>query len=432
MEVVKVKICEINFSAVLGTLKKRRLQIFLYACIINCMLLIFCYEYAFNSDPVKLLSLVDEDESINETRIILFWVPYYNRDDYYFGFGQGPFLRRSCSVTNCITTNDRSLVSDADAVVFHMRNINVFDLPPIRHQRQRWVFYLYEPPPHTNVDLKQFRNFFNWTMTYRRDSDVPYTFTYVPKSSDEVLPQKSATAPSSVARNKTKVIAWVVSNCWPYSRRDVYVRELSKHVPVDVYGACGIEPSKYCSKSTSRNECLGNLEKDYKFYLSFENALCKDYVTEKWSDTIHYDMVPVVYGGANYSAFAPPHSYIDALDFSSPKHLADYLLSLDRDERLYRRYLEWKKSYTVITDNDPWCTLCAKLNNLSEPTKTYRDMHDFWVKGGNCTTPMELPEMGLSMWQRRLQNLVDMLSIKFTAYRYEFESLMTHLLGFIR
>ena len=45
------------------------------------------------------------------------------------------------------------------------------------------------------------------------------------------------------------------------------------------------------------------------------------------------DMVPVVYGGADYSQYAPPHSYIDARKFK-PKQLAAYLKVLDADDAL--------------------------------------------------------------------------------------------------
>ena len=53
--------------------------------------------------------------------------------------------------------------------------------------------------------------------------------------------------------------------------------------------------------------CLAN----YKFYLSFENSLCVDYITEKFWKVLAYDVVPVVMGDGNYSRDAPPKSFIN-------------------------------------------------------------------------------------------------------------------------
>ena len=65
----------------------------------------------------------------------------------------------------------------------------------------------------------------------------------------------------------------------------------------------------------------------YKFFLAFEDSICKDFVTEKFFAMFNgnLDMVPVVYGGGNYSAIAPPNSFIDASKFGSPKALAHHL-----------------------------------------------------------------------------------------------------------
>lgn len=118
----------------------------------------------------------------------------------------------------------------------------------------------------------------NWTATYRRDSDIvaPYErwVYYNPKWKQRATPEKN------YAANKTKTVAWFVSNCAARNNRLQYANELKKYIPVDIYGACG---SKKCPRFPvdSKEMCFHMLDKDYKFYLAFENSNCRDYITEK-------------------------------------------------------------------------------------------------------------------------------------------------------
>jgi len=122
----------------------------------------------------------------------------------------------------------------------------------------------------------------------------------------------------------------------------------------------------------------------YKFYLAFENSLCPDYVTEKFYRALDKEVVPIVYGGADYSDYAPSHSYINIADFKSPKELADYLQLLDKNDALYLKYFEWRKDWEVVRRPlDGWCDLCAKLNG-EEPTKSYPDMAQWWFDDVSC------------------------------------------------
>jgi glycoprotein 3-alpha-L-fucosyltransferase len=72
-------------------------------------------------------------------------------------------------------------------------------------------------------------------------------------------------------------VAWLVSNCHESNNRQKYVHELKKYIPVDIYGGCGTMKCPISNKT----ECFEMLDRDYKFYLAFENANCKDYITEK-------------------------------------------------------------------------------------------------------------------------------------------------------
>ena len=49
-------------------------------------------------------------------------------------------------------------------------------------------------------------------------------------------------------------------------------------------------------------------------------------------------MLIVVYGGGNYERIAPPHSYINALDFKSAAELGRYLVYLDGNDTAYNEY----------------------------------------------------------------------------------------------
>ena len=90
---------------------------------------------------------------------------------------------------------------------------------------------------------------------------------------------------------------------------------MKKYISVDVFGGCG---NFHCVKGSP--DCIATLAQ-YKFYLAFENSLCKDYVTEKLFQSIREDLslVPIVMGGADYSQIMPPGSYIDTRNFDSAK-----------------------------------------------------------------------------------------------------------------
>jgi alpha-1,3-fucosyltransferase len=179
---------------------------------------------------------------------------------------------------------------------------------------------------------------------------------------------------------------------------------LKRYIKVDSYGDCG--DLHLCKKSgdsgDSPESCYDLLESHgYKFYLSFENSLCTDYVTEKFFWILTRKIVPVVYGGADYSSIAPPHSYIDARLFE-PQELANYLLILDSNETLYNEYFWWKDYYQVEAGQEQmvkrgFCDLCKKLHLMDAPStedissinnnKIYDKMLNHWLPENQCEKP---------------------------------------------
>lgn len=78
-----------------------------------------------------------------------------------------------------------------------------------------------------------------------------------------------------------------------------YMNKLKEFIGVDVYGHCGQHKCPQ-DKSVDCREYVGS---KYKFYFSFENCLCKDYITEKFFLMLKFDIVPVVFGGGNYTRY---------------------------------------------------------------------------------------------------------------------------------
>ena len=70
---------------------------------------------------------------------------------------------------------------------------------------------------------------------------------------------------------------------------------------VDVFGKCGPNKCPGTNSGVVSGECGRLLEREYMFYLAFENSKCDDYVTEKFFATAKMDIVPIVMGGSNYS-----------------------------------------------------------------------------------------------------------------------------------
>ena len=277
----------------------------------------------------------------------------------------------------------------------------MFEVPDQTHRRpeQIYVMGLQESPKTTTkIDYDGFSGFFNWTMTYRLDSDIPHPygrmvprsapFSYAASMPEWVHVFNPAEFAESLGQrpkefralaHRPKAVAWIVSHCDTKSEREKYVEELQKHIEVDIFGACG--------KGRCDQEC-DHIERDYMFYLSFENSLCDHYVTEKLWNWLNKSIVPVVMGQTNYSAIVPPHSIINVMDFAEPADLASHLKGLMSSETEYLSHFWWKDFYMVAEMRSPaYCMLCQMLHEEGEeklPPKVVDHLEDWWVGGGHC------------------------------------------------
>ncbi len=184
----------------------------------------------------------------------------------------------------------------------------------------------------------------------------------------------------------------MVSHCNTSGGRERLAMFLKQRrlMDLDIYGDC--YTNQTCKKEIKddvdpHHSCKERLVLSNKFYLAFENSICNDYITEKFFHFLFHDIIPVTFGGADYSAIAPPHSYVDALQFASAKELAMYLSELDMDDSKYAEYFWWKDYYEprdARFSPGPFCDLCRRLHNPSEPPKVYQDLTAWWQQVSDC------------------------------------------------
>ena len=293
-----------------------------------------------------------------------------------------------CEYTNCkltfrtFTHRDGVLRVKSDAVLFQGNNI----YPAIAERRdsdQVFVFVSYEPPSYIHsavYESPQWDGIFNWTMTYRLDSDIPYRYGQFVRGID-----KESKNYTKIFKEKHKMAVWIVSHCNSSSKREVYVEKLKQYIDVDTFGDCF--GGKECNR-VNQSICFDVIEKEYKFYLAFENSFCQDYITEKAYNWTKRNIIPVVRGPPGYHLHLPSGSYIDTQDFRTVKDLAYFLLDIANDERRYTEYLRASEGYILKSMYDQpqiaYCKLCEKLNNLETNRKSYESISSWWNGVGVC------------------------------------------------
>ncbi|KAF9160623.1 Alpha-(1,3)-fucosyltransferase 11 [Actinomortierella ambigua] len=188
-----------------------------------------------------------------------------------------------------------------------------------------------------------------WTVT--RDADFPDSYfqsgvdgllSVVLKKPRMSLEEKNKRRKLPREQGGIAPVAWVVSNCHASNQRANYVAELARHIDIDIYGRCN--PHLPWPKNEDGKELtVDELVEQYKFYLSFENSNCDDYVTEKLYRPFLLGNVPVVDGPRNYSRFSPTENALIQTDnFSNAAELAKYLKKLDADDEAYLSHLRYK------------------------------------------------------------------------------------------
>ncbi|XP_075912314.1 alpha-(1,3)-fucosyltransferase 7 [Petromyzon marinus] len=322
----------------------------------------------------------------------------------------------------CHLSQDARLLSSADAVVFLHRHVRR-DLANLPHRKrptgQIWVWGCMEPPPYAHLP-RGLHTVFNWTLTYRPDSDVPTPYGWLEPRGEgqegEEPPCGSALESAGAANcsayacsGKSELVAWVVSHRGAASGRDGYHRELARHLRVAVYGrgtartalppapartapAPALPPARTAPARTAvpPGDPRAVLSR-YLFYLAFENSRSRHYVSEKlWANALGSAAVPVALGPprADYERALPPGAFLHVDDFASPLELALRLRALAADGAAYGRMHAWRRRYRARSArgwDERLCAVCRRLRRgggAAEGAAPRGDLAEWFAGGG--------------------------------------------------
>ena len=326
----------------------------------------------------------------NDTRIILFYTSWFGLKPWpHFASSELNLSHSNCPEKKCKITYNVYDIGKSDLVIFHAPDmgsrgyVSHRELQQIQTYRcpsQRMAFFSQESAqtePVNNIVIPD--GFFNWTITFKTDSDFYFPYgSYARLSSAENPPPLI-----DYAASKSKFVIWAVSNCGHI--REQYVKKLLNYISVDIYGKCSYiyGQNNQCLKSRNCEDVF----KPYKFTFAFENGVCTDYISEKFWTALQRNSVPVVLANDYYSADAvPPASFISVQDFPSVKALAEYLLYLDKNDTAYNEYFSWRQKFVSRRNfNFEACKVCDALHDGRLKPKVYYDMFKkFWSEDVDC------------------------------------------------
>ncbi|XP_034836327.2 alpha-(1,3)-fucosyltransferase C-like [Maniola hyperantus] len=312
--------------------------------------------------------------------------------------GQSAFIKQECEYINCYITYNKDLLKDNyqnfDAVVFNIRDMVKFPTEDVnlkRSSEQKYIFHSLDSSENYPVCNSFYDNFFNWTWTYKLNSDIPQTLINIYNDKNVwVGPKKNLTWVQKMIRrdrfnrnafNKTKAVAWLVPRCKTKTKYQDFINELKNELKgynytLDLYGPCG---NKKCPNGRI-SKCLKMIEKRYFFQLVLEDSFAEDYVSERMVKALSYIVVPIILGISDYKSFLPPGSYINAQSYDMKKigAIIDYLMKYPDT---YYLFFDWRNHYYYTArPRSQMCDLCTKLNNnetVSSQT-IYRHFRKWW------------------------------------------------------
>ncbi|KAI5651674.1 glycosyltransferase family 10 (fucosyltransferase) c-term domain-containing protein [Phthorimaea operculella] len=337
---------------------------------------------------------IREDQA-NKTFLILFWQHWaWQKNRHVYNYGSNDDVTRileDCSVKNCEFTGDDKEIDSADAVIIHMQKKRI-PVVEKRNTKQRWIFLSDESPINifslgrkSNLSWTDMNNVFNWTMTYRSDSDVPVPYgrtvpLHHPLTIDHPNPKDMLQEIVPYWKDKEMNSRAMVLTSHCVKARMRFIQELQEFVQVDVFGGCSDKPE-------NKKKCPGHFKADcmlpasYLFYLVLENSKCSQYITEKvFQHAFSKGAIPVIMGPSlkDCEDLLPPNSFMHVENYENIEQLSEAMKEISRSDKKILNLHAWRKHFGIANEHGYFktksfhlCRVCEALNYNDKNVKVY-------------------------------------------------------------
>ncbi len=314
--------------------------------------------------------------------------------------------RKKCLRQDCSITTDASSIPRASAVVF-----NALQMPSPRHQRilqrirrensaeAKFVFLSGQALGQTKFDAEQYDLFFDYTITYKKDSDIRIPYWPNDPSLPSMFRQIPTNRSSKTAKGhdyqsdlfgktgKQKFMLCILKSCKKIDWPSGFIRKIREEGVVDVYtmGKCQESPIENakplpCSDLFS-DKCAKFIEQ-YKFVTISTDVFCDGYIPkEYWYAISVWQAVPVLWGYLGDNLIE--NTFINALSEEYIPPTFKRAAYASKDPEKYSKYAFDRADHDV--EKFYWqCELCKVLHDERKSKGSLLSFAEFWDKEQDC------------------------------------------------
>lgn len=138
----------------------------------------------------------------------------------------------------CFFTKTMRYENFADVILFYFGNGALKEIPKSDQRKRMNVMITFEPPTLGHYFTNIRSDFFNFTVTYRSDSDLPMPYDCLKELDKNDTDKWSDEEVDKAISNKNNMALYLVSHCSTDSKRESIIEKIKKYINITQFGEC--------------------------------------------------------------------------------------------------------------------------------------------------------------------------------------------------